>query len=157
MEKEKITGEKLRLYTDGGCNPNPGKGSWAFAVVDKKGEIIFSKVGVEHSTTNNKMELTAVIRAMERVESEGHTESVEIITDSEYVKKGLTEWMTTWKKFKWRTAAGKPVKNPDLWKTLDNLYDPDKHKMSWTRGHDGETYNEFVDSLCTEQILNPNT
>lgn len=139
----------IKIYTDGGYSMKINRGGWAFAVV-KDNKVIRSISEGSTDSTNNRMELMAVIRAMRYCR--GHADPVEIVTDSEYVKRGLTEWLPVWKNHDWRTKAGSPVKNPDLWKELDVLYSPDKFIMSWTRGHNGDEFNDFVDNLCTEQI-----
>lgn len=145
----------MKIYTDGGCNSKTNKGAWAYAVVEND-EVSSSSTGYDGLTTNNKMELTAMIKAIEFVEFISEETNVEIITDSEYVKKGLTEWLPNWKINGWKTAAGKDVKNKDLWRILDALYDPERHTISWTRGHNNEKFNDFVDDLCTKTMKSYN-
>lgn len=117
-------------------------------VVTEDGKIIKEIGGYESETTNNRMELTAVIEALKIVNSE---EPIQIVTDSEYVKKGITEWIDTWKNKDWKTAAKKPVKNQSLWKTLDRLNHPNV-KWKWTRGHSGDQLNEYCDWLAKQNI-----
>ena len=139
----------LRIYTDGGCLGNPGPGGWAFASY-KDGILSKSLSGGEKNTTNNRMELTAVIKALEYAIQEGLNE-IEIITDSQYVKNGITVWISSWKKKMWKTAGGDPVKNREYWEKLDYLNTKLNVTWSWVKGHAGVEGNELCDSLVREE------
>ena len=131
------------IYTDGGCEPNPGVGGWA-AVLAWNGTVKELSGGEPH-TTNNRMELTAAIRALEALKRPC---KVVLHTDSQYLRNGVTAWMPAWKKRNW-TRKGGPLKNVDLWKRLDEL--TRKHEVSWkwVRGHAGDPVNERCDTLAT--------
>ena len=133
----------LKIWTDGSCLGNPGPGGWAFVAND--GTNTAERCGGEKNTTNNKMELTAVIRALNAAKK--HTE-IEIHTDSQYVKNGMENWIVKWKKNNWKTADKKPVKNQELWKKLDELASIIKIHWVWVKGHAGEDFNERVDDLA---------
>lgn len=133
----------LKIWTDGSCLGNPGPGGWAFVATDGKNRA--ERSGGERDTTNNRMELTAVIRAISAARR--HSE-IEIHTDSQYVKNGTMVWMKNWKKNNWRTADKKPVKNQDLWQQLDELTSLVKVHWVWVRGHNGEELNERCDELA---------
>ena len=133
----------LKIWTDGSCLGNPGPGGWAFVATDGKNHA--ERSGGEKGTTNNRMELTAVIRAISAARR--HSE-IEIHTDSQYVKNGTSVWMKNWKKNNWRTADRKPVKNQDLWQQLDELVSLVKVHWVWVRGHNGEELNERCDELA---------
>ncbi len=133
----------LKIWTDGSCLGNPGPGGWAFLATD--GKNIATRNGGEANTTNNRMELMAVIRALTAAR---HHAAVEIHTDSQYVKNGMTSWMKNWKKNNWRTADKKPVKNQDLWMALDAAAENTEIHWVWVKGHAGEEYNEMVDDLA---------
>lgn len=133
----------LKIYTDGSCLGNPGPGGWAFVATDGKNTA--ERSGGEKDTTNNKMELTAVIRALSAARK--HAE-VEIHTDSQYVKNGMQAWIKNWKKNGWKTADKKPVKNQELWQELDELAQKIKIHWHWVRGHSGHEMNERVDELA---------
>ncbi len=137
----------LTIYTDGSCLGNPGCGGWGFVATD--GKNIAERSGSECNTTNNRMELMAVIRALNAAKK--HNE-VEIYTDSQYVKNGIEKWINSWKKNNWRTADKKPVKNQDLWKQLDEITTDfrlrGKVHWNWVRGHCGNEINERVDCLA---------
>jgi len=140
--------EKIVIYTDGACSGNPGDGGWGALVITLDGET--ELYGGEHSTTNNKMELTAVIKALEFV---GKIETpIEIYTDSQYVKNGITEWIIGWKKNGWRNSQKQPVKNKDLWEKLDELSSSVKISWNWVKGHNGHVENERVDELARRGI-----
>ena len=133
----------LKIWTDGSCLGNPGPGGWAFVATD--GKNIAERCGGESDTTNNRMELMAVIRAL----SAAHRhKSVEIHTDSQYVKNGMQLWLQNWKKKNWRTADKKPVKNQDLWQQLDELASNIEIRWVWVKGHAGEEFNERCDELA---------
>ncbi|TFZ57633.1 ribonuclease HI [Methylorubrum sp. Q1] len=131
------------VYADGGCDPNPGPGGWAAVIQDPSGTI--ELYGGERATTNNRMELTAAIRALEHF-PEGA--AIEMRCDSQYVVKSVTEWMRGWKARGWRTATG-PVKNIDLMQRLDALAAARDVRWTWVRGHAGEAGNERADRLAT--------
>ena len=133
------------IYTDGGCSGNPGPGGWAF-VVSENGEIREYRSGGDQSTTNNKMELTAVINALEYAKANGERDVV-ILTDSQYVKNGITVWIHSWKKNGWRTSSKAPVKNVEYWVTLDKLNDELNVDWQWVKGHAGIAGNEECDRL----------
>lgn len=139
--------ERVVIYTDGACSGNPGPGGWGAILTFKGHEKELS--GGLPVTTNNRMELTAAIRALEALK---RPSSVEITTDSQYVRKGITEWMHGWKKNGWRTASKKPVKNEDLWRELDHLTKIHQVKWSWVKGHDGHPMNERADALARSGI-----
>ena len=133
------------IYTDGGCSGNPGPGGWAF-VVSENGEIREYRSGGDQSTTNNKMDLTAVINALEYAKANGERDVV-ILTDSQYVKNGITVWIHSWKKNGWRTSSKAPVKNVEYWVTLDKLNDELNVDWQWVKGHAGIVGNEECDRL----------
>jgi len=144
--------ENLVIYTDGGCSGNPGPGGWAFVLLRGEGaEIIGS--GGEAATTNNRMELRAVISALHEVEvlAPGGAE-VELVTDSQYVKNGITTWINAWKRNGWRTSDKKPVKNRELWEELDDLCSRVHPRFSWVKGHAGHEHNERCDALVQVEI-----
>ena len=133
----------IKIWTDGSCLGNPGPGGWAFIATD--GTNTAERCGGERDTTNNRMELMAVISALTATKK--HNE-VEIHTDSQYVKNGMQTWLKNWKARGWRTADKKPVKNKDLWVKLDELSHNTKIHWIWVRGHDGEEFNERCDELA---------
>ena len=137
----------IEIYTDGACRGNPGPGGWAALL--RMGEHEREISGGEALTTNNRMELTAVIRALETL-----TRPVQarVYTDSEYVRRGMSEWLTAWKMRGWRTAERKPVKNQDLWQRLDELRTRHRLEWHWVPAHSGITDNERVDRLANEAI-----
>ena len=139
----------MEIYTDGACRGNPGAGGWAALL--RQGEHEKEIHGAEPHTTNNRMELTAVIRALEALK---RTVAARVYTDSEYVRRGITEWLPSWKARGWRTADKKPVKNQDLWQRLDELRVPHRIEWHWVRGHSGHPENERVDRLANEAIDN---
>lgn len=134
---------KVVAYTDGCCLNNPGVGGWGALVI--KGEDRREIYGGNPETTNNRMELEAVIQVLTRFGSE---ESIEIHTDSQYVKNGITGWIHKWKTNNWRTSDKKPVKNKDLWEALDSLCASGNVTFHWVRGHNGHPENERADQLA---------
>ena len=146
----------LKIYTDGGCSGNPGTGGWAYVIIVKtfQGEkIIAQNKGAEKNTTNNRMELSAVIEALHALKSQdGLPRHVTVYTDSQYVQKGISEWIITWKRNSWRTSDKKPVKNQDLWMELDSLNGELSINWEWVRGHAGNEYNELCDKMTQEAI-----
>ncbi|MFI4880772.1 MAG: ribonuclease HI [Steroidobacterales bacterium] len=137
----------IEIYTDGACRGNPGPGGWAALL--KKGEHEKEISGAEALTTNNRMELTAVIRALESLQK---PVEARVYTDSQYVRRGITEWLTAWKARGWRTADRKPVKNQDLWEQLEAASAGHRIDWRWVPGHAGVPGNERVDRLANEAI-----
>jgi ribonuclease HI len=137
----------IDIYTDGACRGNPGRGGWAALLRSGAHEREIS--GAEAHTTNNRMELTAVIRALEALK---RPVQARIYTDSEYVRRGITEWLPAWKTRGWRTADRKPVKNQDLWQRLDELRRGHELEWHWVPAHAGVADNERVDRLANEAI-----
>jgi len=135
--------KQVHIHTDGACLGNPGPGGWAALL--RYGVRERELVGGESPTTNNRMELMAAIRALEAL-----TESCEVVlhTDSQYVRKGITEWMPNWLRRNWRTAAGAPVKNQDLWQRLHAAAQRHEVDWRWVKGHAGDPDNERVDTLA---------
>jgi ribonuclease HI len=140
---------RVTIYTDGGCSPNPGAGGWgAILIFADKTEVRLSDGELE--TTNNRMELAAVIAALDYLET---PHAVDLYVDSQYVKDGLTKWMVKWKLNGWRTAGKELVKNQELWQVLDVATQSHQITWHWVRGHAGNVYNEEVDQLATEARL----
>lgn len=137
--------DKVIIFTDGGAKPNPGVGGWAALLI--WGEYQKEISGGEKNTSNNRMELTAAIQALEAL---SRPVSVEFYTDSEYLKNGITSWIRGWQRNGWKTAKGDPVLNQDLWMKLHDLTQKHKIDWRWTRGHAGDANNERVDKLATE-------
>ena len=140
-----MTTEAVEIYTDGACRGNPGPGGWGALLRYRGREKTLS--GAEADTTNNRMELMAAIRALETLKRPCR---VMLFTDSEYVKKGITEWLKNWKRRGWKTAEKKPVKNADLWRRLDAATATHDIHWRWVRGHSGHPENERVDALARE-------
>ena len=140
---------EVEIYTDGACKGNPGPGGWG--VLLRGGGTEKELFGGELGTTNNRMELLAVIRALEALKRPCQ---VTLYLDSQYVLKGITEWLPGWKAKGWRTAAKQPVKNVDLWQTLDALVSQGGHKIDWrwVRGHTGDAGNERADTLANHGV-----
>lgn len=135
------------VFADGACKGNPGPGGWgAILRTGTREKEIF---GGEPRTTNNRMELTAVIRALEALRR--HC-TVKVYTDSQYVQKGISEWLPQWKRRSWRTADKKPVKNEDLWRELDELAGKHTVEWHWVRGHAGHAENERADALANRGV-----
>lgn len=135
------------IYTDGACRGNPGPGGWG--AILSYGDTEKEMYGAEPDTTNNRMELTAAIMALNAL-SRGC--SVELYTDSQYVRQGVLEWMANWKKRGWKTAAKKPVKNQDLWQALDSAMSRHDINWHWVKGHAGVPGNERADELANVAI-----
>ena len=135
------------IYADGACRGNPGPGGWG--VLLRARGVERELFGGEPATTNNRMELTAVIRALEALRRRC---SARVYTDSQYVQKGITEWIHAWKRRDWRTADRKPVKNEDLWRRLDELTRGHAIEWHWVRGHAGHVDNERADALANRGI-----
>jgi len=139
---------KLYAYTDGACSGNPGPGGWGVLLLAKDGETTMktrSLSGGSAETTNNQMELTAAIMALEALQ---RPSSITIVTDSSYVKDGMTKWIFSWKKNGWKTAAKKAVKNEELWKKLDVATQRHEVSWEWIKGHAGHVENEEADELA---------
>lgn len=137
----------IKLYTDGACKGNPGVGGWGVLVKTENEQRELS--GFSENTTNNRMELVAVIEGLKFIEP-----NMEIIitTDSQYVKNGINQWIINWKRNGWKTASKKPVKNKDLWVELDSLVQNKQIKWKWVKGHSGHPGNEKADQLANEAI-----
>ena len=142
-----IDKEEINIYTDGACKGNPGQGGWG-AILQYKNNIKEISGYAEH-TTNNIMELTAVIKSLDLLKEECH---VVLTTDSNYVKNGITDWINNWKSNGWRTANKQPVKNKDLWQQLDALSSKHHIEWKWVKGHSGNPGNELADQLANEAI-----
>lgn len=143
--------EVVEIYTDGACRGNPGPGGWAAILRYKDAEK--ELCGREDHTTNNRMELMAAIIALETLTRPC---CVRLVTDSQYVKKGVTEWLAAWKARNWRTASKSPVKNADLWKRLESVAARHEIEWHWVRGHSGHDGNERVDTLARQAIDSAN-
>ena len=135
------------VFTDGACSGNPGPGGWG--AILKFGDVEKELKGGERDTTNNRMELTAVIEALASLK---RTCDVTVHTDSEYVRKGITEWIHGWKTRGWKTADKKPVKNADLWQRLDGLRNLHHVDWRWVKGHAGDPGNERADALANRGV-----
>ncbi|MFT7057698.1 MAG: ribonuclease HI [Pseudorhodobacter sp.] len=139
---------ELFAYTDGACSGNPGPGGWGVLMLAREGDVVVKErtlQGGEADTTNNRMELMAAISALEAL---ARQTEITIITDSAYVKNGITDWMAGWKRKGWRTAAGPPVKNVDLWQRLDAAQAQHNVTWRWIKGHAGHAENERADALA---------
>ncbi|HSU33720.1 MAG TPA: ribonuclease HI [Bryobacteraceae bacterium] len=136
--------KQVQLITDGACKGNPGRGGWAFIL--RYGEHKREMFGSAPETTNNRMELTAVIEGLKRLKEAC---AVEIITDSEYVKNGMTKWIAGWKRNGWKSSDKKPVKNQDLWMELDKLVNSHRVQWTWTKGHALHEDNNRCDELAS--------
>ncbi|CAD5110353.1 ribonuclease HI [Zestomonas carbonaria] len=139
--------ELIEIFTDGACKGNPGPGGWGALLIYKGVEK--ELWGGEAETTNNRMELTAAIRALAELK---RTCEVRLVTDSEYVMRGVQEWLPNWKKRGWKTAAKQPVKNADLWQQLDEQVNRHKVTWEWVRGHTGHAGNERADQLANRGV-----
>ncbi len=135
------------IHTDGACSGNPGPGGWG--AILRMGEVEREMCGGERDTTNNRMEMMAAIMALEALKEPC---AVTLITDSQYVMKGITEWMAGWKKRGWKTADNKPVKNVDLWQRLEQASAAHKVTWQWVKGHAGDEMNERADALARRGI-----
>ena len=141
----------VHIFTDGACKGNPGLGGWG--VLLRYGEHSKELCGGVEQTTNNQMELTAVIKGLEALKK-NFSGSVIVYTDSQYVQKGMSEWIFNWKKNGWKTAAKKPVANADLWQQLDALAAQFNIQWQWVQGHNGHSDNEIADQLANQGIKN---
>ena len=141
---------EIKIYTDGACAGNPGPGGWAaIIIVENKKKELF---GGEKLTTNNRMELTAAIKALEYCDSEEKKQlslkQIKIYTDSTYLKDGITLWINTWQKNNWKTSDRKNVKNVDLWKKLIDAVNSKQIEWNWVKGHTNDPLNELADKLA---------
>jgi ribonuclease HI len=137
----------VELHTDGACSGNPGPGGWAFILKHPSSGKALERNGGEKLTTNNRMELQAVIEGLTTLNK---PTDVELYSDSQYVLNGLSQWMDSWKKRGWKTAAKEPVKNQDLWQQLDELRTKHHIKFHWVRGHNDHPENERCDALAVQ-------
>jgi ribonuclease HI len=163
----------IKIYTDGGCSGNPGPGGWAYMIVrdnspnkknggrlqepswvtKEEAEIITENYGAEFDTTNNRMELTAALAALEALSNlKLPSQDVTVFTDSQYVQKGMSAWIKSWKRNGWRTGERKPVKNRDLWERLDELAANFLINWQWVKGHAGNKYNERCDQMTKRAV-----
>ena len=142
-----MVSNKVIIYTDGACSGNPGNGGWGayIEIGDKRIELS----GSENNTTNNRMELKAVIHALEYIDDQ---REVTVFTDSKYVMQGIQEWIKKWKTNDWKTSQKKDVKNKDLWVELDNLTDLHSVEWKWVKGHSGDYRNDIADRLAVSEI-----
>lgn len=140
----------LYAFTDGACSGNPGPGGWGVLMLAKNDDVVLKERtlnGGEAETTNNRMELTAAIEALNALE---RPSAITVVTDSTYVKNGVTSWIFGWKKNGWKTAAKKPVKNVDLWQLLDEAQNRHQVTWEWIKGHAGHEENERADELARQ-------
>lgn len=147
LPRWRVAEVRVEIYTDGACSGNPGPGGWGSVMLYKGHRKELS--GGERLTTNNRMELLAVIRALESL---SRPCEVTVYTDSVYVMKGITEWISAWKARQWKTAGKKPVKNVDLWQALEAAVEPHEVGWKWVKGHSGVTENERADELARQAI-----
>ncbi|MEM8852449.1 MAG: ribonuclease HI [Pseudomonadota bacterium] len=147
MASDTSSADRVEIFTDGACSGNPGPGGWG-AILRYKGRTKELKGG-EADTTNNRMELTAAIRALEALK---RPVPIDVHTDSQYLRQGVTEWLPRWQANGWRTAAKKPVKNDDLWRALAELIKTYDVSWHWVKGHAGHPENERADELAREGL-----
>ena len=138
----------IKIYIDGACSGNPGIGGWGVVILKNDSDPIFLQGG-GNQTTNNRMELTAAIKALQHFKN---PEELILVTDSKYVKDGIQTWIANWKKNGWKTASKKPVKNKELWLELDSEIAKHNINWEWVKGHTGDTYNEKADFLARRYI-----
>ncbi|WP_341808530.1 ribonuclease HI [Wolbachia endosymbiont (group E) of Neria commutata] len=140
--------KEVTIYTDGACSGNPGAGGWAAILLfqDNRKDVY----GREENTTNNKMELTAVINGLKALKTSCN---ISLYTDSLYIKNGITEWINKWKINGWKTSNKKPVKNMELWEELDSVTSQHKIDWKWVKAHNGDRYNEEADNLARKAII----
>jgi len=138
---------KIKIYTDGACSGNPGKGGWAAIILNS--DLNESSIsGSESNTTNNRMELLAAIMALKKIKKKS---DITIFTDSKYVKDGITDWIKKWKLNSWRSSNKKPVKNKDLWIKLDTSCLKHNVTWKWVKAHSGNKYNNLADELAVSE------
>ncbi len=140
----------IKIYTDGACSGNPGKGGWGVVIIEEKKDPKFL-YGGEDNTTNNRMELKAAIEAINYFTNQ---QNIQLYTDSKYLKEGIENWIKNWKKNGWKTSSKKPVKNRDLWTELDNCINKHSIIWNWVKGHANNQYNEKADELARSYIEN---
>ena len=143
---------KFKAYTDGACSGNPGVGGWGAVLLAEKNNKIIKRKEISGGlvdTTNNQMDLIAAIETLKALKK---STEICIITDSNYVKKGITEWLPSWKENNWKTSSGKEVKNRKLWEKLEELVNKNKVDWQWVKGHTGNVENERADFLAREEI-----
>ncbi|MCE5243064.1 MAG: ribonuclease HI [Desulfobacteraceae bacterium] len=148
MMQSSVESEPVEIFTDGACSGNPGPGGWG--VVLRQGELETELSGFEARTTNNRMELTAVVEALRKLDDTAC--KIVITTDSRYLKDGITTWIKTWKRNGWRTSSREPVKNRDLWEAIDSAARQHQIEWRWVRGHRGHPENERCDELARDAI-----
>ena len=139
--------QSIKIFTDGACRGNPGPGGWGALIIENEEE--HSLWGGEKNTTNNKMEMTAAIKALEYFTN---SSNIQLTTDSNYVKDGIESWIEGWKRNGWKTASKKPVKNKELWVRLDDLNNFHNISWNWVKGHSGHRENEIADLLANKGI-----
>lgn len=148
MTQSSVEAEQVEIFTDGACSGNPGPGGWG--VVLRQGEVETELSGFEARTTNNRMELTAVVEALRKLDDS--TCKIVITTDSLYLKDGITTWIKNWKRNGWKTSGREPVKNRDLWEAIDSAARQHQIEWRWVRGHRGHPENERCDELARDAI-----
>ncbi len=137
----------VEIYTDGACRGNPGPGGWGALL--RYGDVEKRMFGGEELTTNNRMEISAALFALKALTRPC---TVKLYTDSEYLRRGITEWLPNWKRNGWKTAAKQPVKNADLWQELERAAAPHQIQWHWVKGHSGHPENELADQLANQAI-----
>ena len=142
--------DRIALYTDGACRGNPGPGSWAYLIQNSEGEIVEEGSEHEEHTTNNKMELKAILFGLKTLESSG--KEVWVYTDSKYAVDGMKSWVTGWKRRGWKKADKKVPENVEIWKELDLLNTKMDISFNWVKGHSGHPQNEYVDQLANKEL-----
>lgn len=146
-----MSNKNVTIYTDGACKGNPGPGGWAYLMfLDSDPSLRKVESGSFLETTNNQMEMIAVINALSSLKEKCN---VNLYTDSQYVKNGITLWVPNWKLNNWKTSSNKPVKNVELWKSLDYLFSKHNLVMHYVKAHNGDINNEFVDKLASDAAL----
>lgn len=148
MTQSSVEPEQVEIFTDGACSGNPGPGGWG--VVLRQGELETELSGFEARTTNNRMELTAVVEALRKLDEASC--KIVITTDSLYLRDGITSWIKNWKRNGWRTSSREPVKNRDLWEAIDSAARQHQIEWRWVRGHQGHPENERCDELARDAI-----
>ena len=148
-----MTDSDYTIYTDGACLGNPGPGGWAAIIYNNHSGNENKIFGSDLKTTNNRMELMAVIKSLEKLPSKS---SVKIYTDSKYIINGMDLWISNWKKKNWLNASKKPVKNKDLWLILDKLCENFEINWNWVKGHSGDKNNDIVDEMARNQATKLN-